>query len=100
MKAVNDTNTALVIFFVGVYNQQKSVNRTYIPDTGVARVTLTAAYKEFVKDGSLVAIEDLTPPEKENLSRECRLQGMEFTNESLVRQCRTLHLIRLINNNT
>ncbi len=93
-------NTSLTGIFVGIYNKIKKEGRTYIPFTTVAKTALLGVYKECVKDGSVIAIEDLQKEEKENLVAECREQDIFFTNETLIQQCKCLHLIKAINDNS
>lgn len=89
----------LCVMFVGCYNRLKEHGITFIPDTDVAKYILIRTYNQFVKEGLLSSIEDLDVEEKKKLVAECReMKDVFYTNETLIRNCKILHVINLLNN--
>lgn len=79
----------------------KGKGLTFIPNTEVAKIIMMEAYNQFVKEGVLVPIEELSVEEKMELVNECReMKEIFYTNESLIIDSKTLHTIKLINNNS
>lgn len=95
---MNDVNVALTGLFVNIYNKYKGENKTYIPNTSVAKITMIQVYESFIKEGILISIEKLSFEDKMSLVDECRATGATFTNETLIQQSKILHVIRTINN--
>ena len=61
---------------------------------------MVGLYDLFVKDKSITPIEELPQEEKMKLTDECREMKIQYTNETLITQCKILHLIKEINNNS
>ena len=82
---------SLTILFSDYYQKMKGKN--YIPYTVVVKEILIPMYERFVREG-LPRIEDLPHEEKVSLTEECRATGEKFTNETLIKQCKILYLLR------
>jgi hypothetical protein len=89
----------LSVLFTGYYNEMKGKGRTYIPDTGVAKIIMIGIYNKWIKD-ELTPIEDLPREEKLKLVDECRATGNNYTNKTLIEQCKILYLIKNLNETT
>lgn len=97
---MNDVSIALVGLFRKIYNEHKDQGKVYIPNTSVAQVILTEAYKSFINEKIMTPIEQLSMEEKISLTDECRKTGEFFTNETLTERCKALYVIKVINNNS
>lgn len=88
----------LSTMFIKFYNDLKRVGVTFIPDTEVAKYVFLRAYEDYVKIEILVPIEDLPKEEKLKLVSECReMKDVFYTNKTLKRNCKILHVINLLN---
>lgn len=94
-------NISLCIFFVDMYNEWKAKGITLIPKTTVAQDVLLKAYDQLIlRDKVMLPIDLLTKEEKEKLVAECReVKDHNYTNETLIRDCKLLHVIKTIKNN-
>lgn len=89
----------LSTMFIKFYNDLKRDGITFIPDTEVAKYIFLKGYNDYVRIKMLVPIEELESEEKMKLVSECReMKGVFYTNETLIRNCKILHVINLLNN--
>lgn len=89
-------DTELTVFFVGYYNKTK-----IIPDSVVAKEILLKKYQQFLNEGILTPIENITQEEKINLVNECRsMKDKNYTNKTLKEQSIVLYLILFLNFNS
>lgn len=96
-----DIDVEVTKFFVDFYNDQKANGKTWIPDCKVSRYVMLREYRRLISYGQLIPIEYLPIEEKVALTTECReMKNIFYTNESLKINCKILHLINLINNNS
>lgn len=94
-----NVDVELCSFFVSFYNAKKKEGVVFIPDIEVAKDVMGRLYKQYVNEGLIKPIQLLSNEEKVELTSECRLmEGVAYTNESLILNCKILHVINLINN--
>lgn len=96
-----DIDVTLSALFVDFYNSQKGKGKTYIPCTNVAKRVMLLLYEQFIVQGLLIPIEQLSLEEKKKLVNECRLmENIFYTNKSLIENSKILYVINLINENS
>jgi len=100
IEEMDDINTELILLFVKRYGEGKKNNIFHVPGGSVCNRVIRQAYKEFIADGYIKPLEQLTLEEKRLLLDECRAGGETFTNETLIQRCMNLHVIKFIQSTT
>lgn len=91
-----EIDLTLSVLFVNNYNENKRKGTNYIPDTAVVKAVMLPMYEKLVREG-LIPIENLSEEGKRSLMAECRRTGENYTNKTLIEQCKILYLIKTIN---
>lgn len=66
----------------------------HILQAGVSKIVLIKLYEVAVVLNQITAIEFLPQYKKQSLVDECRATGINFTNETLIRSCRILYVLK------
>lgn len=84
----------LLIFFVNLYNEKKI---KIIPCGVVAEYAILKKYNQFIREGLLTPIENLSHEEKIKLFNMVKEKNKPKTKQEIISTCKILSVINLIN---
>lgn len=98
---ITNIHASLTLFFFDMYESYKAKGITRIPNTSLACEILLQQYDNFIlREKIMLPIELLSKEQKEKLVAECReVKNHNYTNETLIRDCKLLHVVKTIKNN-
>ena len=86
----------LSIFFIGMYNKDKSA-LSFLFEGYVPKYVFRKEYEIMIRFYGLEPIENLDEEKKKELVSECRATGIFFINQTLTEAAKTLHVIQFLN---